>query len=78
MVQRLKVNQLYTSASAIKGLMKAGDEIVRKYDRSSLRTIGSGMSCLLSHARMISLLLTGVFTSVFALILLMRLYHQIS
>ena len=43
MVQRLKVNQFYTTPSAIRKLMQAGDEFVNNYDFSSLKTIGSGV-----------------------------------
>ena len=42
MVQRLKVTQLYTSPTAIRLLLKAGDTWVHKYDRSSLKTLGCG------------------------------------
>jgi len=41
MVERLKVNQFFTTPSAIKHLMKAGDEHVSGYNLSSLRTIAS-------------------------------------
>ncbi|XP_070578293.1 acetyl-coenzyme A synthetase 2-like, mitochondrial [Ptychodera flava] len=41
MVQRLKVNQIYCAPTAIRLLLKYGDKHVTKYDRSSLRTIGS-------------------------------------
>lgn len=40
-VQRLKVNQFYTAPTAIRLLIKHGDEHVEKYDLSSLRTLGS-------------------------------------
>ena len=43
MVQRLKVNQFYGAPTAIRLLLKYGDEWVQKYDRSSLKTLGSGM-----------------------------------
>lgn len=43
MVERLKINQFYTTASAIRMLMKSGDKYISKYDLSSLRTIGSGL-----------------------------------
>ncbi|XP_077998760.1 acetyl-coenzyme A synthetase 2-like, mitochondrial [Glandiceps talaboti] len=41
MVQRLKVNQIYCAPTAIRLLLKYGDKFVTRYDRSSLRTIGS-------------------------------------
>ncbi|XP_061609148.1 acetyl-coenzyme A synthetase 2-like, mitochondrial isoform X2 [Phyllopteryx taeniolatus] len=41
MVERLKINQFYGAPTAIRLLLKYGDEWVRKYDRSSLRTLGS-------------------------------------
>ena len=42
MVEEHKVNQFYTTPSAIRKLMKAGDHHVTDYDLSSLKTIGSG------------------------------------
>ena len=42
MVQRLRVNQFYGAPTAIRLLIKAGNEYVRKYDRSSLKTLGCG------------------------------------
>ena len=42
MVSRLRVTQLYTAPTAIRMLYRFGDEPVRKYDRSSLRVLGSG------------------------------------
>ena len=41
MVERLKINQFYTAPTAIRLLIKSGDEFVSKYDRSSLRVLGS-------------------------------------
>lgn len=41
MVQRLKVNQFYGAPTAIRLLLKYGDEWVRKYDRSTLKALGS-------------------------------------
>jgi acetyl-CoA synthetase len=41
-VQRLKINQLYTAPTALRLLMKYGDDYVTKYDRSSLKVLGSG------------------------------------
>lgn len=43
MVQRLKINQFYGAPTAIRLLLKYGDQWVHKYDRSSLKTLGSGM-----------------------------------
>lgn len=42
MVQRLKINQFYGAPTAVRLLLKYGDSWVKKYDRSSLRTLGSG------------------------------------
>ena len=42
MISRLKVNHFYTSPSTIRVLRKAGEKCVKKYDLSSLKTIGSG------------------------------------
>ena len=41
MIERLKVNQFFTVPSAIRHLMKLGDQLVSKYDLSSLKTIAS-------------------------------------
>nr|XP_057912831.1 acetyl-coenzyme A synthetase 2-like, mitochondrial isoform X1 [Doryrhamphus excisus] len=41
MVERLKINQFYGAPTAIRLLLKYGDEWVHKYDRSSIRTLGS-------------------------------------
>ena len=41
MVQRHKINIFYTAPTAIRALMKAGDDPVTKYDRSSLKTLGT-------------------------------------
>ncbi|CAG7827441.1 unnamed protein product [Allacma fusca] len=41
MVERLKLTHFYGSPTAIRLLMKSGTEWVRKYDRSSLRILGS-------------------------------------
>ena len=43
MVERLKLTHFYTSPTAIRLLLKAGDSWVRKYDTSSLRILGCGM-----------------------------------
>nr|XP_040129812.1 acetyl-coenzyme A synthetase 2-like, mitochondrial isoform X2 [Ictidomys tridecemlineatus] len=40
-VQRLKINQFYGAPTAVRLLLKYGDTWVKKYDRSSLRTLGS-------------------------------------
>ena len=42
MVQRLGVNQFYTAPTALRLLLKAGDEYVKRYDRSSLRILACG------------------------------------
>ncbi|RFB01756.1 acetate--CoA ligase [Parvularcula marina] len=40
-IERHKVNVLYTAPTAIRSLMKDGDSFVTKYDRSSLKVLGS-------------------------------------
>ncbi|XP_075420293.1 acetyl-coenzyme A synthetase 2-like, mitochondrial [Tenrec ecaudatus] len=40
-VERLRVNQFYCAPTAVRLLLKYGDTWVKKYDRSSLRTLGS-------------------------------------
>jgi len=40
-VEKYKVNQFYTAPTAIRALIKEGDEWVKKHDRSSLRILGS-------------------------------------
>ncbi len=42
MVQKLKINQFYVAPTAIHLLLKYGDQWVHKYDRSCLKTLGSG------------------------------------
>ncbi|KAM4043221.1 acetyl-coenzyme A synthetase 2-like, mitochondrial [Anomaloglossus baeobatrachus] len=41
MVERLRINQFYGAPTAIRLLLKYGDEWVKKYDRSSLKMLGS-------------------------------------
>jgi acetyl-CoA synthetase len=41
MVERLKITQFYTAPTAIRAIMREGDAFVKKYDRSSLRILGS-------------------------------------
>ena len=41
MVQRHKITQFYTAPTAIRLLMRSGDEPVKKYDLSSLKVLGS-------------------------------------
>ena len=40
-VEKYKVNIFYTAPTALRALMKEGDEFVKKYDRSSLKLLGS-------------------------------------
>ncbi|KAF7251958.1 Acetyl-coenzyme A synthetase 2-like, mitochondrial [Varanus komodoensis] len=40
-VERLKINQFYGAPTAIRLLLRHGDEWVKKYDRSSLKILGS-------------------------------------
>ena len=42
MVQRQKITHFYTAPTALRLLLKAGDDWVHKYDRSSLRILGCG------------------------------------
>ena len=42
MVQRLKITQIYLAPTSLRLLLKAGDQYVNKYDRSSLRILGCG------------------------------------
>ena len=41
-VQRLGINQFYGAPTAIRLLLKYDESWVKKYDRSSLKTLGSG------------------------------------
>jgi acetyl-CoA synthetase len=41
MVERLKINQFYTSPTALRAIQRMGDSFVKKYDRSSLRILGT-------------------------------------
>jgi acetyl-CoA synthetase len=41
MVQRLKINQFYTAPTAIRAIQREGDAYVKKYNKSSLRILGS-------------------------------------
>tara|TARA_B110001452_G_scaffold8431_1_gene7399 strand:+ start:237 stop:2114 length:1878 start_codon:yes stop_codon:yes gene_type:complete len=41
LVQRHRINSFYTAPTAIRALMKFGTDPVKKYDRSSLRVLGS-------------------------------------
>ncbi len=40
-VEKYKVNQFYTAPTAIRALVPFGDEMVTKYDRSSLKVLGT-------------------------------------
>jgi len=40
-VERLKVTQFYTAPTAIRAIMRAGNDFPKKHDRSSLRILGS-------------------------------------
>lgn len=48
-VQRLKINQFYGAPTAIRLLLKYGDQWVQKYDRSTLKTLGTGTKKLVFH-----------------------------
>jgi acetyl-CoA synthetase len=41
MVQRLGITQFYTAPTAIRAIAREGDAFVRRYDRSTLRVLGS-------------------------------------
>ena len=41
MVERLKITQFYTAPTAIRAIARLGDTYVERYDRSSLRVLGS-------------------------------------
>ncbi len=41
MVQRLRITQFYTAPTAIRAIAREGDAYVHRYDRSSLRVLGS-------------------------------------
>jgi len=41
MVERLKINQFYTSPTALRAIQREGDEFVKKYNKKSLRILGT-------------------------------------
>jgi acetyl-CoA synthetase len=41
MVERLKISQFYTAPTALRAIQRMGDDFVKKYDRSSLRILGT-------------------------------------
>jgi acetyl-CoA synthetase len=41
MVERLKINQFYTAPTALRSIQREGDDYVKKYDKSSLRVLGT-------------------------------------
>ena len=41
MVERLKINQFYTSPTALRSIQREGDQYVKKYDKKSLRILGT-------------------------------------
>lgn len=41
MVERLKINQFYTAPTALRAIQREGDGYVKKYDKSSLRILGT-------------------------------------
>lgn len=45
-VERLRISQFYGAPTALRLLLKYGESWVKKYDRSSLRTLGSGWTVL--------------------------------
>lgn len=46
MVERLKITHFYTAPTAIRLLIKYGDDWVTKYNRSTLRILGCGKETL--------------------------------
>ena len=68
MVQRLKINQFYGAPTAIRLLLKYGDQWVHKYDRSTLKTLGSGMPNVMLGCVVIftnALTIKGIFSEPF-------------
>lgn len=51
MIERLRLNQFYGSPTAIRLLLKSGDSWVKKYDRSSLRVLGTGKIYMLFRVK---------------------------
>ena len=47
MVERLRVNQFYGAPTSIRLLLRYDDDFVKKYDRSSLRVLGTGIYTLI-------------------------------
>ena len=43
MVERLRVNQFYGAPTALRLLLKSSNSYVTKYDRSSLKLLGTGL-----------------------------------
>ena len=41
-IERLRVNQFFTAPTAVRLLIKSGDEFVKKYDRTSCRVLACG------------------------------------
>lgn len=41
MVERLKITHFYTAPTAIRAIQREGDDFVKKYDRSSLKVLGT-------------------------------------
>jgi acetyl-CoA synthetase len=41
MVERLRINQFYTAPTALRAIQREGDAFVKKYDKSSLRVLGT-------------------------------------
>lgn len=87
MVQRLKINQFYGAPTAIRLLLKYGDQWVQKYDRSTLKTLGSGTTNLtLTHQHLTVLVCMdndSIFTlmsrrAVLSFILLVQTRHVFS
>lgn len=60
MVERLKINQLYMSTTAVKRLMKCDETFVRQHDLSSLRTIAVGMWNIITKLMYMQSSLNGV------------------
>uniref|UniRef100_H3D771 Acetyl-coenzyme A synthetase n=1 Tax=Tetraodon nigroviridis TaxID=99883 RepID=H3D771_TETNG len=48
-VERLRINQFYGAPTALRLLLKFGENWVKKYDRSSLRTLGSAVGEPINH-----------------------------
>lgn len=61
MVERLKINIFYGAPTAIRLLLKYGNDWVEKYDRSSLKVLGTGISMEYRHCVTLSSIYSNSF-----------------